>query len=860
MVINDNVGTGATGTCNVKGSLKRIEVINGGFDYVEEPIITITGGNGFGAAAQINTNMITHTESFNAENSVTTGISSNTIGFSTFHKFRNSEQIIYRTDNQTGIAGIVTDAKYYVRTIDAHTVSLHLTKVDAISNTNTLDLTALGVGIQRLEAVEKKKVISNITVVESGSNYENKERTTSVSGINTALGYINIPNHKYASGELVRYTFTGTQVSGLNSNTSYYVTVIDEDNFALSSVGVGTTTKSFFYDTAQYINFNSVGSGNHKFNYEPISVSVKGKIGVTTFAGQSFEADIQPVFRGTIESVQVTDNGVGYGSSDIIDFDRQPRVTVFSGHNAELLPIVSNGRIQEVLVTKPGSGYNAPPDLIVSGAGKNATLVAVLKNGQISRVVVKDPGSDYTDDISVTVIPAGSGAQFNSDLQKWNVNLFQKYFDIFTPDDGILSPSKNERYGIQYSHIYAPRSIRESVFSKSQENEIRYGTVDLLRINNLETGSEYHSPIIGWAYDGNPIYGPYGYDTPTGGIVRSMKSGYELQTNLANRPNLFSDGFFVNDYTFTGNGDLDEHNGRFCITPDYPNGVYAYFTTINPDNLDSSGPFKGMKAPQFPYLIGNSYRSKPDSFNFEFNTQENFDLNNSKYFRNTSPYSLDTAGASYNYLFQPDSVRSQTININDTSKGSIQSVGIITGGNGYQVGDKIQFETVTEYPTTPANARVSRVGGKVVNSVSVASSSIDFVEIVPLRLSTANQYVAFSTAPNLFSGADIVNVEGISTSSSYLNGSFAVGITSSFFNLTTGVGTAGVTGIVTYFDISGEVLTDIFNIRENDIYDIGSERIRILNVDGLNSRVRVQRSVEGTVSTAHTATTQLVEN
>ena len=859
LVINDSVGTGATGDCNVKGSLKRIEVINGGFDYVEEPIITISGGNGIGAVAQINTNMIAHVESFNAADSVTIGISSNTIGFSTFHKFRNSEQIIYRTDNQTGIVGIVTDAKYYVRTVDSHTVSLHPTKDDAVLNTNTLDLTAIGTGIHRLEAVEKKRVISNITAVEPGSNYESKERTAGVSGINTALNYINIPNHKYTSGELVRYTFSDTQILGLNADTSYYVTVVDENNFALSSVGVGTTVKSLFYDTTQYINLNSVGSGNHTFNYEPISVSVQGKIGVSTFTGQNFEADVQPVFRGTIESVQVTDNGVGYGSSDIIDFDRQPLVTVFSGHNAELLPIVSNGRIQEVLVTKSGSGYNAPPDLIVSGSGKNATLVAVLNNGEISRVIVKNSGSDYTDDVSITIIPAGSGARFSSNLQKWNINLFQKYFDKLTDDDGILSLSQNENYGIQYSHIYAPRSIRESVFSKSQENAIRYGTADLIRLNNLEIESEYHSPIIGWAYDGNPIYGPYGYDTPTGGSVRSMKSGYELQTNLANRPDLFTDGFFVNDYVFLDNGDLDEHNGRFCITPDYPNGVYAYFATIDPTNLDSSGPFKGLRSPEFPYLIGNTYYSKPNSFNFEDNNQDNFDLNNYEYLRNTSPYQLDIAGTSYNYLFQPDSVKRQTININNTSKGTIQSIGIVTGGNGYQVGDKIEFETVNDYPTTPASAKVSRVGGKVVNSVSVASSSIDSLEIIPLRLDTANQYVAFSTATNLFSAADIVSIEGINTSSSYLKGSFAIGITSSLFKLTSGVGTAGATGIVTYFGISGEILTNIFNIRENDVYDIGSERIKILNVDALNSRVRVQRSVEGTVSVAHTATTQLVE-
>ena len=62
-----------------------------------------------------------------------------------------------------------------------------------------------------------------------------------------------------------------------------------------------------------------------------------------------------------------------------------------------------------------------------------------------------------------------------------------------------------------------------------------------------------------------------------------MRSGYKL-TTTANRPSIsdFPQGFFVEDYVFDDSGDLDIHNGRFCVTPDYPNGTYAYFTTINP--------------------------------------------------------------------------------------------------------------------------------------------------------------------------------------------------------------------------------------------------------------------------------------
>ena len=64
-----------------------------------------------------------------------------------------------------------------------------------------------------------------------------------------------------------------------------------------------------------------------------------------------------------------------------------------------------------------------------------------------------------------------------------------------------------------------------------------------------------------------------------------MKSGYVLDLK-PNRPptTIFPEGFFVEDYTFKNSTDestLDENNGRFCITPDYPNGTYAYFMTIN---------------------------------------------------------------------------------------------------------------------------------------------------------------------------------------------------------------------------------------------------------------------------------------
>jgi hypothetical protein len=424
------------------------------------------------------------------------------------------------------------------------------------------------VGIHRFESYHKKRVLSDVIVSSSGINYENKERVSGVSGINTALNQINILNHGFYSGETVTYS---GNASGLSSDQTYIVTVVDSNNFKLSSVGVGTTAKSFYYDTNQYVNIKSSGSGSHTFNYPSISVNISGEIGVSTFSGQDFNAKLQPVFRGSIESIHLSDTGVGYGSSEVINFNRQPLVSLLSGRDAALLPIINDGKIQQVLVTNGGYEYNSPPNLVVNGVGKFAKLTPVISGGQIVRIIVDNPGINYTDSTTVSVIASGSGANLNADINQWTINLFEKYQDIIGEDDGILDTSITDEYGIEYTHLFAPRKLRESVFGQviSDGDGIKYGVSDLrLDSSNTETESQFHSPIVGWAYDGNPIYGPYGYDTNTGGTVRALISGYK-PSQLNNRPPLstWKQGFFCEDFVFTGEGDLDEHNGRYCVTP-----------------------------------------------------------------------------------------------------------------------------------------------------------------------------------------------------------------------------------------------------------------------------------------------------
>ena len=858
--IQDSTGIGATGIVNVKGSLQKINIIDPGFDYVTNPIITITGGNGSGADAYANTKLITHSVSFTSSNNIQVGLSSNTIGFSTFHKFKESEKVIYKTGGQTPIGGITDNSEYYVKLIDSKTVKLFANESDVVNGTNPINLTSDGNGIHRFESFEQKRILSDIIISSPGVDYENKTRVSGTTGINTALNQINISRHGFKSGEIIVYS---GNASGLSNDQNYIVTTIDTDNFKLSSIGVGTE-KLFYYNTKQYINIESVGSDSHVFNYPPISVDITGQIGTKTFEGQDFNAKLQPVFRGSVESIQLTDNGVGYGSSEILNFNKQPSFSLLSGKDARLIPIVNDGKIDQVLFSNNGDEYNSPPDLIVNGVGKFAKVTPVLNDGKIVDIVVNNPGIGYDNRTTISIIPSGSGANLIAEINQWNLNLFEKYQDIIGEDDGILDESLNDEYGLQYTHLYAPRKLRESIFSRfisdiDGDEGIKYGLPDL-RIDdtNSEIASEFHSPIIGWAYDGNPIYGPYGYDNPSGGIIRALKSGYKLR-NLENRPplSIWKQGFFCEDYIFTEEGDLDKHNGRYCVTPDFPEGVYAYFATINDGFSESSGTFENYKLPQYPYLIGDTFKSKPNEYNYKNDSyQDKNDISDSNWLRNTTPYGLTEKNVAYDFATQPYNIHNEVIDINKTSVGSIDNIDIIFEGDNYKVDDRILFESVEG--ASDAKARVSHVSGKVISNISATSNIIQNVEITPLD--SSGRFVAFSNSPHELTNNNLVSLSGFSTSINLSNKSFNIGISSVFYNLETEVGTTDVTGIVTYFSVSGGIVDrGKLSVRENDILKIGSEKVRVLNVDKINSRLRVERAIDGTVSTAHIASSSISE-
>jgi hypothetical protein len=92
-----------------------------------------------------------------------------------------------------------------------------------------------------------------------------------------------------------------------------------------------------------------------------------------------------------------------------------------------------------------------------------------------------------------------------------------------------------------------------------------------------------HSAIVGYAADGFPIYAVYGLSDPTSSTshVSAIRASYAVRKGTRpGGPGGNYDGTFVEDYEYiAGSGDLDQCNGRNTVTPDYPQGTYAYFLT-----------------------------------------------------------------------------------------------------------------------------------------------------------------------------------------------------------------------------------------------------------------------------------------
>ena len=504
-----------------------------------------------------------------------------------------------------------------------------------------------------------------------------------------------------------------------------------------------------------------------------------GQIGVAS-DGVPFYSDMDPdkIIQGFIKTFSILERGSAYVNPTIViepalavakavvtngqitdvnftnsgNFEGEPEVRVTSGENAEFeLGFDLYGRITSVSIINPGRFYTDIPSLAVidpTSRGSGGTLSCTVADGKIATVAISTAGIDYNSSLTyVRTTPIGSGAILRANVEEYNFNRYQYVVNesnwTFDRGNGFLwsdIPNEHTTYGYCFNPIQ-------------------------LRAQLGDDGTD-HSPILGYAFDGNPIYGPYGWTNgknASGGIRRQI-SGFQLRQERLSYDLVPSEGFFppaVGPYSrenstypmgtftqdfiydpievsgdlirteagldlFTDQSDqiitnpgsvteniLDIDNGKFCNTPEYPeeeypNGVFCYFITINEDG-----------SPAFPYVLGHSYNNLPLE---QTGSEPILEVNGAERYRN--PYLSESKGEI-------------NLSISDVSTGSISDI-IVENGlpNTSKIDDIIYYEDPQDGQGQGAKGRVKYLTGEAISSATGS--------LVQTQLRSHRQIIDFS--------------------------------------------------------------------------------------------------------------------
>ena len=505
---------------------------------------------------------------------------------------------------------------------------------------------ANGVPLFSYKSETKKKYggIKSIERIDGGSGYDITNPPTVEFEPTYEL------NTTYASGLRVKYQ--GRRYKTLNagkSSTSAYPT----HTVGIQTIGgvefeyEGTSAEATVVITGSVTSIN-VTNGGSGYTTQPIVSIIDGG---ATSGNQAFAS--AQITEGTVTGITILNGGTGYNEIPTIEitggggtgatavavcrgpvdsiaitstgsqYTYEPDISLISGSGAVAYPSIINGKIESIIVTFGGSAYFGPPDVVITGDGIGATAFATvdLSTNIVTGITVSSKGVGYTAGATqVNIVYPGSGAIFQTKLTELSVNQAATGNEL--GDAAFVSPKTTDLYGGgsfqgenfliyggEYGYLYNP-------------TQLRFLLKDSINGDLAELPPTIHSPIIGWAYDGHPVYGPYGYQDPENLVpfnqYKRIRSSYRPKTSRDTILSGLTDplGTYIEDYEYVeGLGDLDRYNGRYCVTPEYPNGIYCYFATIT----GTTG------YPAFPYFIGPNFYGEADAVNWNGNgLQKNF--------------------------------------------------------------------------------------------------------------------------------------------------------------------------------------------------------------------------------------------
>ena len=715
---------------------------------------------------------------------------------SSAHGFITGDKVTFTSDDNY-FQSLIPNTEYFVRVLSVDTFTVHKTKSQALLNDGKISLNPNYIGVATPNSPGVPIISSNVSFSFAGDRkdphtgfldaiLELSYKDGKIDNIfirNSGKGYVNLPKViikdggkpdfeiPFSKNSVKFIEMSGPLVSYHNfNNKDYNLIYVNDSDGKYASI---TTT----------------------FEKTPKVEIVSGRnAAATAFVG-----------NGSLTSVVLSNAGEFY----VIP----PKVEVIGdGKDAVVeATITTTGEIEQFTIVNPGTGYTIAPTIKITPVGSGGSITATLKEWSFNLVRQLEM-LNRIDDFGGYVYDDGDATPTSNNPKNFKL--------IDYPNDFPKDIEKKQYFLLKPSTKLAARQIRRSApdvllgaLAAAAGTTVANLTDDQLLGTtgtpiDLVTSSLHSLPYL-VSYDGIPTY--YGgkiqkerniafnavtnplveaesryklkwSTTSNGGIneVSTVVSGTTYYLSRVGGPSItqYPIGSFVEDYEFVegGDDDLDVHNGRFTITPEFPEGRYAYFATrksydtvtnaiITASTIDFGG---------FPYFVGDTFASEYDDYmNNRCRTNDmipsqfvrSFEKDVPKVVSNGDPTYFGSIPAGQNWfngLTHNDEYPQEDIDkirsvagTSAVSGGSVDAVIVEHKGTGYKVGDRLRVDNSKTFGTG-FSGFVSKIGGKSLG-INILRSA-DF------------KTVTFSTnEPNNLAIGDLIDFKYETSSLDYQN-------------------------------------------------------------------------------------------
>ena len=664
------------------------------------------------------------------------------------HGLKTLDKVKFISDNDY-FQSLISNTEYFVRVFDVNKFALYKTKSQALLNDGRVSLKPNYINLSSGTPVSTSNVtfrfespIKNPFTGFEQALLELSYKDGNIDNIfvrKSGEGYINLPKIIIKGGGKPDFEIP------FSKNLTKFVEMS------------GPLVSYYDYDNKNY-NISYVNS----VNYPSITTNTFQKTPTVDIIDGRNGEGVSFVSGGKITTVVVTNPGEYYYATPTVEI-------IGDGKDAIIeVSTSADGKIQKFDVISPGSGYTSAPEIKIIPAGSKGIVSALLREWTFN-LVRQLKSLDRVDNYGGYVFDSGDAIPSSNNTESFKLIDYKNDFpkDLDQKQYFLLKPS-NKLAARQVKNA-GPEFLLQAIAAAAGTTKANLTDAQLLGITGTSAIDNLapHSLAYAVSYDGIPIYDGTKvltkrnepFDTTLNPLVEAV-SQYKLKWSASSNTGInettynvggttyyvsrvggpsitdYPIGSFIEDYEYVeGNDDaLDIHNGRFCITSEFPEGRYIYITTKKSFDSVTNGIIdtnQNVDFNGFPYFIGDTFASEYDDYMnnrcrandiipksfvraFEKKVPEVVSTGDTKYFGGIPAGEKWFDGLDENENY-PKENTDKIISVAGTSAvsgGTIDAVIIENKGDGYKVGDRLDIDNSKTFGSG-FSGFISKIGGKI---------------------------------------------------------------------------------------------------------------------------------------------------